>query len=78
MLSTRLPNLCPLAASLARMSRTVISSDKIRRELGFAPKFTVQDAVQGLCTAFSDGLVPDPLNGANYYNIRRMQQISLS
>ena len=28
--STRVPNLCPLAASLARMSRTVISSERIR------------------------------------------------
>ena len=55
-----------------------ISSDKIRRELGFTPKRTVEDAVKGLVDAFGTGRLPDPMNGIRYYNIRTMQACNLS
>lgn len=54
-----------------------ISSDKIRRELGFAPKHTIEDAVSDLVTAFRKGRVSEPLTNPRYYNIKLMQQISL-
>src|SRR5437879_2986684 len=45
-----------------------ISSQKIKRELGFQPKRTVEDAIRDLNNAFSAGLVPDPMGNILYYN----------
>ena len=50
-----------------------ISSERIRRELGFEPKRTVQDAVRDLNRAFAEGLVPNPMDNKLYYNIKTMQ-----
>jgi nucleoside-diphosphate-sugar epimerase len=55
-----------------------ISSEKIKRELGFEPRFTIEDAVRDLKAAFEAGKVPDPMTGTLYYNIKRMQEIRLS
>jgi len=55
-----------------------ISSDKIRRELGFEPSHTIEDAVRDLKRAFDGGRIPDPLTDERYYNIKRMQAIKLS
>jgi nucleoside-diphosphate-sugar epimerase len=52
-----------------------ISSELLRRELGFAPRHTIQDAVNDLVTAFQAGRVPDALTDPRYYNIQRMQQV---
>lgn len=54
-----------------------ISSDKIRRELGYEPSRSIGDAVGDLVTAFGDGRVPDPLNNTQYYNIKTMQALKL-
>ena len=54
-----------------------VSSEKIRRELGFLTQHSVEDAIRDLSKAFSEGKVPDPLNNVNYYNIKRMQQAKL-
>ena len=51
-----------------------ISSEKIRRELDFAPKRTIDDAVRDLVTAFKAGKIPDPMTDARYYNIKTMQR----
>jgi nucleoside-diphosphate-sugar epimerase len=53
-----------------------ISSEKIKRELGFAPRKTVEDAVRDLVGAFKEGLVPDP-NSDRYFNIKTMQRVNL-
>jgi nucleoside-diphosphate-sugar epimerase len=50
-----------------------VSSQKIRRDLGFAPKYSVEDAITGLKSAFDGGLVPNAMTDDRYYNIRRMQ-----
>jgi nucleoside-diphosphate-sugar epimerase len=50
-----------------------VSSEKIKRELGWTPKYTIVDAVRDLVRAFRAGLVPDSLNGARYFNIKTMQ-----
>jgi nucleoside-diphosphate-sugar epimerase len=54
-----------------------ISSEKIKRELGFTPKRTIDDAVRDLVAAFKKGLVPDSMNASRYYNIKRMQEVHL-
>ncbi|MBZ5557440.1 MAG: NAD(P)-dependent oxidoreductase [Acidobacteriia bacterium] len=54
-----------------------ISSDKIRRELGFAPSRGVEDAVRDLVAAFRRNAVPNPLTDPRYYNIKTMQAIAL-
>jgi nucleoside-diphosphate-sugar epimerase len=54
-----------------------ISSEKIRRELGFAPRRTIDDAVRDLVSAFRAGKLPDSLTRSAYFNIRRMQELNL-
>ncbi|MBV8480133.1 MAG: NAD-dependent epimerase/dehydratase family protein [Actinobacteria bacterium] len=55
-----------------------ISSDRIRRELGFVPKRTIEDAVRDLVRAFQSDRVPGAMDDSRYYNVRRMQELSLS
>jgi nucleoside-diphosphate-sugar epimerase len=50
-----------------------VSSKKIRRELGFAPRHTVEDAIVDLKLAFDGGKVPNAMTDDRYYNIKRMQ-----
>ena len=54
-----------------------VNSDKIRNELGFVPRYTIEDAIMELKAAFDAGLVPDPMNDIRYFNIRLMQDIKL-
>ncbi len=54
-----------------------ISSQKLRDELGFAPKHTIQEAIRDLALAFHADKIPDSLNDSRYYNIRRMQEVNL-
>jgi nucleoside-diphosphate-sugar epimerase len=54
-----------------------ISSEKIRRELGYEPRHTIEDAVRELKAAFEAGKVPDPMTNSLYYNIKRMQELHL-
>ena len=55
-----------------------ISSEKIKRELGFEATHTIRNAVEDLCSAFGKGLLTDSLENEMYFNIRRMQNLSLS
>jgi nucleoside-diphosphate-sugar epimerase len=55
-----------------------ISSEKIARELGYTPRFTIEDAIGELTDAFRSGKVADPLNNPLYFNIRRMQEVELT
>jgi len=54
-----------------------VSSEKIRRELGFAAIRTVTDAARDLVDAFENGLVPNPMTDPRYFNIKMMQQAKL-
>ncbi|MCG8507709.1 MAG: NAD-dependent epimerase/dehydratase family protein [Rhodospirillales bacterium] len=54
-----------------------VSSEKMRRELGFEPRHTIEDAVLDLVSAFRDGRLPDPMDDPRYYNIKMMQKIKL-
>ncbi len=54
-----------------------VNSDKITRVLGFAPRNSVADAIEDLCQAFSDGLLPDSLDDTLYFNVRRMKELNV-
>lgn len=54
-----------------------VSSEKIKRELGFKPKHTIQDAVIDLKAAFDAGKVKNPLDNDLYFNIKRMKAVAL-
>ncbi|MFZ5806844.1 MAG: NAD-dependent epimerase/dehydratase family protein [Verrucomicrobiota bacterium] len=54
-----------------------ISSEKIKRELGFEAKHTIEDAVKELKKAFETGKMTQPMVNSLYYNIKRMQEIKL-
>jgi len=54
-----------------------ISSERLRRELGFTPRHSIGDAVRDLVNAFEEGLVPDPF-GKAYSNIATMQDLRLA
>ena len=54
-----------------------ISSDKIRRELGYVPQHTIEDAARDLVDAFKAGLIPNSMSDIRYYNIKTMQAIHL-
>jgi nucleoside-diphosphate-sugar epimerase len=54
-----------------------VSSEKIRRDLGFAATRSVSDAIIDLKAAFSNGKVPNSMTDDKYYNIRRMQSVRL-
>ncbi len=54
-----------------------ISSEKIKKELGFNTVKTVEDAVMDLKNAFESGLLKNTLNDDRYFNINKMKKISL-
>ncbi len=54
-----------------------VSSGKISRDLGFTPKYTIEDAVESMLQAFEKGLLPDSLEDKRYFNIKTMKAINL-
>jgi len=50
-----------------------VSSGKINRDLGFAPKRTVEDAIRDLCRAFKAGKLPGSLTDQRYFNVKVMK-----
>ena len=54
-----------------------ISSDKIKKELGFEPKHTIEEASYDLKREFEAGHIPDSLNSPKYFNVKLMQLIHL-
>ena len=54
-----------------------ISSEKIKRELGFVPRWTIEDGVRDLVAAFQAGKLPNPLEDIRYYNIKMMKHVNL-
>lgn len=49
-----------------------VSSAKIKKELGWEPRYTVPDAVRELVAAFKAGKIPDSLTAPRYFNIKTM------
>ena len=54
-----------------------VSSRRIRSELGFTARRTVEDAIVDLKSAFAAGKVPNSMTDDRYYNIKRMQMLNL-
>ena len=55
-----------------------ISSDKIKKELGFVPEHTIEDAVRDLKAAFDAGKIPNSMSDIKYFNVKLMNDIHLS
>ena len=47
-----------------------ITSRRIAERLGFVPKYSIEDAVRGLCRAFKEGRLPDAFTDDRYHNVR--------
>jgi nucleoside-diphosphate-sugar epimerase len=54
-----------------------VSSERIRRDLGFAAQRSLEDAVRDLRAAFDANLIPNSMTDDRYYNIKRMQRLKL-
>jgi nucleoside-diphosphate-sugar epimerase len=54
-----------------------VSSEKIAKELGFVPKWSIRNAVEDLKEAFENNRLPNSLVDEKYFNIKRMQSIEL-
>lgn len=54
-----------------------ISSEKVRRKLGFVPRRTIEDAVRDLCLAFGACKYNNSMENPIYFNIKRMQELQL-
>jgi nucleoside-diphosphate-sugar epimerase len=54
-----------------------ISSEKIRRDLGFVARRSLETAIRDLTVAFRAGKVPNPMGDIRYYNVKMMQAVQL-
>lgn len=54
-----------------------VSTNKIKKFLGFECIYTIGEAIQTLVDAYNKGLIVDGLNNSVYYNIKRMNEIKL-
>lgn len=54
-----------------------VSSKKIKNELGFTAKRTIEDAIRDLHNAFQAGKIPNSFDDDRYFNIKRMKTIEL-
>lgn len=54
-----------------------VSSQKIKEELGFEAKHSINEAVKDLKIAFDAGKLPNPLQDPKYFNVKLMQLINL-
>ena len=52
-----------------------INSDKVTEVIGFKPKYSVEDAIRGLCKAFREGKLPNSLDDDKYFNVQTMKKI---
>ena len=55
-----------------------INSDKVYKILGFKPKYTIEDAVRSLCSAFKANKIPDSFNNEIYFNVKRIKSLNVS
>ncbi len=54
-----------------------VSSKKIQRKLGWKPRFTIEDAVRGLCAAFKDGRFQNTMSDDNFINVKVVKRLGL-
>jgi nucleoside-diphosphate-sugar epimerase len=78
--SREMPELGPIAIETTTsddLRSYHVSSDKIKRELGWTPERTLEDAVVDLCRAFKAGKIPNPLTDTRYVNVKAIQASKL-
>ena len=54
-----------------------VSSKKIKKELGFEARRSIEDAISDLKKAFDEGKVPNSLDDTKYFNIKMMQVLNM-
>ena len=54
-----------------------VSSELIKKELGFESSYSVEQAVKDLIDSFNKNLLPNAMNDTIYYNVRRMQEFNI-
>ncbi len=52
-----------------------INSDKIKNELDFIPKRTIENAVEDLCLAFKNNQIKESFTNDFYFNVNRLKNI---
>ncbi|MBF0443839.1 MAG: SDR family oxidoreductase [Oligoflexales bacterium] len=55
-----------------------ISSEKLAKEIGFVPRYSIEDAVADLTRAFNEGKLPNAMSDHRYYNIKTMLDLNLA
>ena len=55
-----------------------VNSDKIAAELGFVPRWTIEDAVRDICAWHRAGRFPRSLEDPRYYNVRTLKEAALA
>lgn len=79
--SREMPHLNPITIETAPsndLRSYHVSSNKIKQELGWTPKRTLEDAVVDLCRAFREGKIPNSMTDNRYYNVKAVQASHLS
>jgi nucleoside-diphosphate-sugar epimerase len=54
-----------------------VNSEKIKRDLGFEARFTIEDAILSIAEAHRAGKIPDPFKNTRFSNIKRMQELKV-
>ena len=54
-----------------------VSSERIKKELGFEAKHKIQEAIADLKAAFDSGKIRNPMDNIKYYNIKVMKHLRL-
>jgi len=49
-----------------------INSDKIKKTLNFIPIYNIENAIEELCEAFNNNLLPNSFEDDKYFNVKRM------
>ena len=52
-----------------------INSDKIKKTLNYAPKFSIDDAIKELCDAFKENKIKNSFDDDKYYNVKRLKRL---
>lgn len=55
-----------------------INSEKIKKELNFQPKLTIENAVEDLCKAFKENLIDNSFENDLYHNVKRLKNFKIS
>jgi nucleoside-diphosphate-sugar epimerase len=78
--SRKIPELAPIVVETSPsndLRSYHVSSERIKRELGWTPKRTIEDAVVDLCRAFRAGKIQNSLTDIRYYNVKTIQASGL-